>query len=131
MTTLLHDPQIFTQTTNQVGYVQTSDLLECLEDYFAGTLDNVNLSVLPYETREWAFENSLWGQVDSSTMSSTLKELPVPLRAAIVYTHTQDLTALARLQSYHQESQRTFLDCIHTWYAQALHELGEAIRRDL
>jgi hypothetical protein len=115
------------------GYIQPSDLLECLTDYFEGTLDQVNNEVLYLDCWEWHSGNSLWGQVDSVTMAKAIASLPAAQSAAITYYFAKSFAAQNQLiECFTRQGQEVnFIHWQSLQYGAGLIALGDRLREML
>jgi hypothetical protein len=114
------------------SYIDTDDLKEVLEAYFANDLDNVDayLDRLYMEPSKLHPTNTLWGQVDSDIIRGLISKLPPVYRAALNlnYNLSPELNK-SLLYEYHiREHINSSFD---SWVAQTFIEALELISYDL
>ena len=81
------------------SYVNIGDLIETIRSFFDLTIDNFSAQCICRDLRYWDLENTLWGQVDSSSLQSALNSLPRSQQAAIFVHFDADQLSMSFLEA--------------------------------
>ncbi|UKO99374.1 hypothetical protein [Nostoc sp. UHCC 0870] len=119
-------------TTLTESYIDTDDLKEVLEAYFANELDNVEpyLGRLYMEPAKLHPTNTLWGQLDSDTVSKLISKLPSAHKAALKlnYDQSPELNKSLLYEYYIREQNTSSVD---SWIAATFIEALELLSYDI
>lgn len=126
---------VYTPDIPKQSYVSISDLRYCLGLYFSNELDSVDsyierLYLPPYQLNP---HNSLFGQIDSSTLTDALDGLPEDYRDVIYLNFVPNPEISERVQCHyvHCETPRKFSDWVEDLYTDALYELSVLVKHAL
>lgn len=114
-------------------YIQVTDLMEVLQDYFRGDLDDPDLpELICQDLTEW-HSNGLWCLIDSSQMDRLLLALNKQHREIIFYRLCEARCDLVFLQSYyvHQSLNISFFEYTENCFQEAICSLSELIVSEL
>lgn len=121
------EPAILTDS-----YIDTDDLKEVLESYFANELDDCTsyMDRLYKEPNQLHPTNTLWGQVDSDTIKSLINKLPQANRAALNFHYGQspELNGSLLYSLFCREQNKESLD---SWIQMTFIEALELISYEL
>jgi hypothetical protein len=112
------------------SYVQQSDLLEVLSQFYDGQLDNCDryLDRFYLSVEELNPSNSLWSQLDSDDVQSALKVIGDESAALLEYHFTRTDTTLERVHHYYfQSNHSTLNDYLVYQTPEALNRLSDQI----
>ncbi|MBD2196603.1 MULTISPECIES: hypothetical protein [Calothrix] len=118
--------------TIKTSYINPGDLLHCLQLYYANQLDDVDefMSRLYLPESQLNPSNSLYGQLDSPTLTKALNRLPEHYRAAIKLYNVPNNEDSSTLQHYYINSNTClkFTEWVSDLYIQSFISLSEEIR---
>jgi hypothetical protein len=114
----------------KTGYADLNSLRNCLALYFAGLLDELDLSRLWMRCENLIPGNPLAGQLDVDTLRQCLFSLPEPERTAIAlfYEPTDGELQQQMVRCYvHSDADRPFTDYLQQVYSDGVLRLSEVV----
>lgn len=117
----------------KTSYIDAYNLLHCLKLYYLNELDNIDefLDRLYLPESQLNPSNSLFGQLDSTTMNKALNQLPEHYQLSLKLYHVPNSEDSSKIQHYYNysDSDLKFAEWVGDLYIQAFIALAEEVKR--
>lgn len=117
------------------GYVDLNNLKQCLDWFWQGTLDHVDLGRIWMRSEELVPGNPLAGLLDSDSIRRCLYRLPEQLRSAIAFYYEPEepelIVTLGHYYVWANDPGFDFVDFCRELYQEALLALSDLVQAEL